>query len=32
MKIAEAAELTSICAHGKGIGTLFRGMMKYFSK
>jgi len=32
MKIAEAAELTSICNHGKALGPLFREAIKFLRR
>jgi len=30
--IAESAEITSICGHGKALGTLFKAVDKYIEK
>lgn len=31
-KIAESAEITSICAHGKAVGSLFKSVAEHLKK
>ena len=31
-KVAEAAEVTSICAHGKAVGSLFKSVAEHLAK